>query len=76
MGAGALVTRPPKSRVRPHVYRPGPADEADAKGRRACEDCHLIGEPGDQHHTLPPPVPDVASLAAGERPTPTEIEEP
>lgn len=61
-----MVTAP-KSRVRPHLFAPGPASERDSNGRTACETCHLIGEPGDQRHTLPDaPAWDVQQRRAGE----------
>lgn len=57
----------PKTRVKPHLFQPGPADELDTNGRGACQACHLLGEPGDAHHTVPDVEPDARSAAAGER---------
>lgn len=42
-----------KTKVRPHLFVPDPDVPADQNGRRACATCHLIGEAGDTHHTLP-----------------------
>lgn len=53
----------------PHPFNPDPDVPADPiSGKRACRTpgCHLMGEPGDAHHTMPDPVPDAAGLAAGE----------
>ena len=56
-----------KSRVKPHLFQPGPADELDTNGRGACQACHLLGEPGDSRHTLPDaPIEDVQMLRTGE----------
>jgi hypothetical protein len=49
------------------IFTPDPDVPADHNGRRTCV-CHLTGQPGDAHHTLPP-TPDFADarqLAAGE----------
>jgi len=48
------------------IFTPDPDVPADHNGLRVCR-CNLLGQPGDAHHTLPPPVPDVQSLRAGER---------
>lgn len=58
-----------KSRLHPHLFVPDPDVPPDHTGRRACAapGCHLMGEPGDAHHTVPPPEPDARSAAAGER---------
>lgn len=60
---------PPKSKVPPHLFVVDPDVPPDQFGRRAClaPGCHLMGKPGDAHHTLPdgPPM-DVQRLAAGE----------
>jgi hypothetical protein len=59
-----------KTKVKPHVHvvdQDVPADPLDTTGRRACRTCHLVGRPGDAHHTMPAPIPDAASAAAGER---------
>jgi hypothetical protein len=58
-----------KPRRTPHVFvadpelRPHPAD---LEQRGVCAICHLVGEPGDAHHTVPEPTADVRQLAAGE----------
>lgn len=49
----------------PHPFRPDLSLPPDAKGRQVCQ-CGLVGKPGDGHHTLPEPTPDVRELAAGE----------
>lgn len=58
---------PPKSKVTPHPFRRDASLPADQDGRGVCAVCHLVGVPGDAHHTLPdgPPM-DVQRLAAGE----------
>jgi hypothetical protein len=58
-----------KSRVHPHVFVSDPEVPPDHIGRRACAapGCHLMGEPGDAHHTVPELGPDARSAAAGER---------
>lgn len=56
-----------KSKVPPHVFTPGPADEADINGLVECLTCHLIGQRDDAHHTLPDAPQDARQLAAGER---------
>jgi hypothetical protein len=49
-------------------FAPDPDLPADHQGRHACRHCHLVGQPGDAHHTMPPaPEQDVRGLAAGER---------
>ena len=61
--------KPPKSKVAPHPFAPDPDVPADPlSGKRACRvpGCRLMGEPGDAHHTMPEPIPDAASAAAGE----------
>jgi hypothetical protein len=50
-----------KSKVPPHVFQADP----DVPG--CCARCHLPGQPGDAHHTMPPPVADVRQRAAGDR---------
>lgn len=58
-----------KSKVKPHVHVADPAvpaDPLDRTGRRVCTVCHLIGRPGDGRHTMPDPVPDAQSAAAGD----------
>lgn len=55
-----------KSKVRPHPFLPGPADEADSNGRTICRQCHLIGQPRDNRHTLPAATTDARQLAAGD----------
>ena len=56
----------PAHRVCGGVFKADPDVPADHQGRRTCV-CHLVGEPGDAHHTLPPPVADARSAAAGEK---------
>lgn len=58
--------KPPKSKVTAHVFVADPDVPPDHNGRQACHTCHLIGAPGDAHHTMPEPVEDAASRAAGE----------
>ena len=43
-----------------------PPDPLDRKQRHPCAVCHLVGEPGDAHHTVPPPIADARSAAAGD----------
>jgi hypothetical protein len=57
---------PAKSKVTPHLFRRDPQVPPDINGHGACAECHLIGQPGDTHHTLPEPVGDVRQLAAGD----------
>lgn len=58
-------TRPPHVFVADPDLPPHPAD---LERRSVCAVCHLLGEPGDTHHTMPdPPEQDVRGLAAGER---------
>jgi hypothetical protein len=60
----------PKTKVTPHVFVADPdvpGDPLSRNARRVCKVCHLLGQPGDTHHTMPDPVPDAASAAAGER---------
>jgi hypothetical protein len=56
----------PKTKVPPHVFTADPAVPPDQQGRHACSRCHLIGEAGDSHHTMPAAVADGQSRAAGE----------
>jgi hypothetical protein len=64
------VTRQ-KPKPAPHVHvadpdlPPDPYDRRDPPAR-ACLDCGRMSRPGDTHHTMPEPVADVASAAAGE----------
>jgi hypothetical protein len=51
-----VVTKPPKSSVRPHLFVVDP----DTPG--CCLNCRLVGEPGDPRHTLPT-VPEQAVVA-------------
>lgn len=43
----------PKPTGRPHLFVLDPDVPPDHNGRGACAECHLIGAPGDTHHTLP-----------------------
>jgi hypothetical protein len=59
------------SAVKPTVvacaFVPDPDLPPDHQGRRVCARCHLVGRPGDSHHTMPAgPDEDARSLAAGE----------
>lgn len=62
--------KPTKTHVTPHPFvadpelRPHPAD---LEQRGVCVTCHLVGKDGDAHHTLPEPIADARSAAAGER---------
>lgn len=59
--------KPAKSHVTPHPFVADPDLPADPyDGRRTCR-CGLLGEPGDAHHTVPPPTEDGQMRAAGER---------
>jgi hypothetical protein len=50
----------------PHPFQADPEMPADPiTGDRVCR-CGLVGRPGDAHHTMPDPVPDAQSAAAGE----------
>lgn len=49
------------------TFTPDPDVPPDQSGRAVCVRCHLLGAPGDAHHTLPAPPEDVMSRAAGER---------
>jgi hypothetical protein len=53
-----------KSKVR-HCgpFIPDPDVPPDHLGRSACKQCHLVGRPGDAHHTLPD-VPEQSVVAA------------
>lgn len=56
-----------KSKVAPHVHQADQDLPPDPiSGDQACARCHLVGRPGDAHHTMPEPVPDAQSAAAGE----------
>jgi hypothetical protein len=58
--------KPASHRVCGGIFTPDPDVPADRNGRRTCL-CHLVGEPGDTHHTLPEtPRSDARTLAAGE----------
>lgn len=53
-----------------HLYQADletPPDPLDRKQRRPCAVCHVVGEPGDAHHDVPPPVEDGRMRAAGEK---------
>lgn len=61
----------PKSKVVPHVHvvdQDVPADPLDRRDppARVCLTCRLPGRPGDAHHTMPDPIPDAHSRAAGD----------
>jgi hypothetical protein len=43
----------PKPTGRPHLFVRDPDVPPDHNGRGACSECHLVGRPGDAHHTLP-----------------------
>lgn len=38
----------------PHPFLADPDVPADHRGRGACAQCHLVGEPGDAHHDVQP----------------------
>jgi hypothetical protein len=64
------VTRQ-KPKPAPHVHVADPDLPPDPLDRRVpparvCRTCRLVGRPGDTRHTMPEPVADVASAAAGE----------
>lgn len=45
---------PPKSKPRLcGPFQPDPDIPPDQNGRGVCRNCHLVGAPGDAHHTLP-----------------------
>ena len=56
--------RPPRTKVTPHVHITDPDVPADHNGRHTCR-CGL--PEAHPSHTMPDPVPDAASAAAGER---------
>jgi hypothetical protein len=63
------VTRaqPAQHRICGGIFTPDPERPAEPfTGRKTCR-CGLVGQPGDTHHTVPEPTPDVRGLAAGER---------
>jgi hypothetical protein len=47
------------------IFTPDPGIPPDHNGRRTCR-CGLTGVAGDPHHTVPEPVDDARSRAAGE----------
>lgn len=60
-----------KPKPAPHVHVADPAIPPDPLDRsvppaRSCTGCGRMSRPGDAHHTMPDPVPDAASAAAGE----------
>ncbi len=59
------MTAKSKSKVPPHLFQRDPDLPPDRNGRYVCRatGCHLVGEPGDAHHTLPD-VPEQATVAA------------
>jgi hypothetical protein len=59
--------QPAQHRVCGGIFTPDPdMPDEPFTGRKTCR-CGLVGQPGDTHHTVPEPVPDVRGLAAGER---------
>jgi hypothetical protein len=56
-----------KSKVKPHVFVAAPDLSDPRMDVHVCSKCRLVGQPGDSHHTMPEPVPDAASAAAGEK---------
>jgi hypothetical protein len=59
-----------KPTLPPHVFVADPdlaPHPRDLEQRAVCLTCHLVGQPGDAHHTLPEPVQDAQLRAAGER---------
>lgn len=62
----------------PHVHVVDPDVPPDPLDRsvppaRSCRDCGRMSRPGDAHHLMPDPVPDVRQYAAGEQETPDEL---
>lgn len=59
----------PSTGVPPHPFVTDPDVPPDHLGRGACRapGCHLMGQPGDAHHTMPDPIADGQQLAAGEK---------
>lgn len=61
----------PRPKAAPHVFvvdQDVPADPLDRSvpPARSCRDCGRMGRPGDANHTMPNPVPDAQSAAAGD----------
>lgn len=56
------MTKPPPSRVKPHVLSLDPDIPPDLDGRGTCR-CGLLDLPGDPRHTLPT-VPAQAEVAS------------
>lgn len=58
----------PKTKVTPHLFAADPHTPADpVSGDEVCRTCHLVGRPGDAHHTLPDvSEPDAQTRAAGD----------
>lgn len=51
-----------------HLFTPDATLPPDQNGRQVCSTCHLVGRPGDAHHTLPVMSErDAQERAAGER---------
>jgi hypothetical protein len=55
------VTAKPKTSVPPHLFVMDDDVPVDHLGRGACRRCHLIGRPGDTHHTMPD-IPEQAAV--------------
>jgi hypothetical protein len=56
----------PKTAVPPHPFQADPETPGDPiSGEQVCR-CGLVGRPGDGHHTMPDPMPDAQSRAAGD----------
>jgi hypothetical protein len=55
-----------KTKVKPHPFVANPDLSDPRRGITVCGSCRLIGQPGDSHHTMPSPIPDAMSAAAGD----------
>lgn len=60
-----------KTKPAPHVHVADPDVPADPLDQRtpparSCRACGRMSRPGDAHHTMPDPQPDVRQYAAGE----------
>jgi hypothetical protein len=50
-----------------HLFRADPTTPGDpVTGKQVCAHCHLLGQAGDAHHTLPAAEPDAQTRAAGD----------